>query len=152
MRYGFEGRAFIPLRADKHVLLALQAVLEYLQGGERAPFYDRSALGGVRSLRGFGSNRFIDNHRCFARGELRSNVWEPRWMTAQFKVRGYMEVAPFFELGRVFASSRTFPLEDLHVDGGIALRAVVPPTLVAYVDIATAGGSPTVFTGIDYPF
>ncbi len=152
VRYGIEGRAFIPLRADRHVILAMQAVLEYLQGGDRAPFYDRSALGGERSLRGFGSNRFIDNQRCFARGELRSNVWEPHWMTAQFKVRGYMEVAPFLELGRVFTSSRTFPLEDPHIDGGVSLRAVVPPTLVAYVDFATAGGSPAVFTGVDYPF
>jgi hypothetical protein len=152
VKYSFEGRSFLSLRADKRFIVATQAVLDYLQGGERAPFYERSALGGVRSLRGFGSNRFIDNHRFFARGELRSNVWEPRWLTEQFKVRGHMEVAPFIEFGRVFDSSRTFPLENLHVDGGIALRAIVPPQLVAYVDLGTTGGNLSVFTGIDYPF
>jgi outer membrane protein assembly factor BamA len=152
IRYGVEGRAFLPLRADKRYILAGQAALDYMQGGNRAPFYDRSPLGGERSLRGFGSNRFIDNNRFFARSELRTNVWEPRWVVEQFKVQGHMELAPFFELGRVFGSSHTFPLEDPHIDGGVAFRAVVPPTLVAYVDVATTGGGATVFTGVDYPF
>jgi outer membrane protein assembly factor BamA len=152
LKYGLEGRAFLPLRADKRYIVAGQAALDYMQGGDRAPFYDRSPLGGERSLRGFGSNRFIDNNRFFARGELRSNVWEPSWVVEQFKVRGHMEIAPFFEVGRVFASSRTFPLENPHLDGGVAFRAVMPPTLVAYVDVATAGGGATVFTGVDYPF
>ena len=152
VKYGFEGRSFLPLRSDKRFILASQVALDYMQGGDRAPFYDRSALGGERSLRGFGTNRFIDNDRFFARSELRSNVWEPHWITTRFKVHGHMEVAPFIELGRVFSSSHTFPLENPHVDGGIAFRAVIPPTLVAFVDFATAGGSPAVFTGVDYPF
>jgi len=152
LRYSIEGRSFLPLRADKHLILATQAVLDYLHGGDRAPFYDRGPLGGERSLRGFGSNRYIDNNRCFLRSELRVNVWQPGWVTRLFKVRGHMEVAPFVELGRVFASSRTFPLENPHVDGGAAFRAIIPPQLVAYVDVATAGDGPTVFTGVDYPF
>jgi hypothetical protein len=152
VKYGLEGRWFLPLRRDKQFILASQAALDYMEGGDRAPFYDRNPLGGESSLRGFGSNRFIDNNRFFARSELRSNVWEPRWITEQFKVRGHMEVAPFIELGRVFSSSRTFPLENPHVDGGVAFRAVIPPQLVAFVDVATTGGSPAVFTGVDYPF
>lgn len=152
VRYGLEGRFFLPLHSHKRFVLASQAALNYMDGGDQAPFYDRNTLGGEDSLRGFGSNRFTDNNRFFARSELRSNVWQPRWFIEQFKVRGHLEVAPFVELGQVFPSSRTFPLQNLHVDGGVAFRAVVPPELVAYVDVATAGGSPAVFTGVDYPF
>lgn len=152
IRYSLEGRSFWPLRIDKRLILASQIVLSYLQGGNRAPFYDRNPLGGMRSLRGYGSNRFIDNDRFFARSELRANVWEPSWVKERFKIRGHLEVAPFIDIGRVFESSRTFPLENLHVGGGFGLRAVLPPQLVAYVDIGTTGQSSSVFTGVDYPF
>lgn len=152
LRYGLEERSFIPLRPDKRVILATQAVLEYMQHGQQAPFYERSALGGIRSLRGFGTNRYIDNDRFFARSELRCTVWTPQWLTRQFQVKGHLEVAPFFETGRVFDTSRRFPLEDLHFVGGSGFRAVIPPQLVAYVDVGTPGTGVTVFTGVDYPF
>jgi outer membrane protein assembly factor BamA len=152
LRYSIDGRSFVPLGADRRFILASQVVLEYLQHGDQAPFYDRSPLGGEHSLRGFGSNRYIDNNRFYARGELRSNVWEPDWLPQRFNVRGHVEVAPFVDIGRVLDSSRTFPLEDLHVAGGTAFRAVVPPQLVAYVDFGTTGSGVSVFTGIDYPF
>ena len=152
LRYSLDGRSFLPLRPDKRVILATQAVLEYMQGGDRAPFYERSAIGGIRSVRGFGTNRYLDNDRFLARSEFRCNVWEPRWLTQQFHVNGHLEVAPFFETGRVFASSRTFPLEDLHYAGGSGFRAVIPPQLVAYVDVGSTGRGVAVFTGVDYPF
>ena len=152
LRYSIEQRSFIPLRPDKRVIVATQAALEYMQGGDRAPFYERSAIGGMRSLRGFGTNRYIDNDRFFARGEFRCNVWEPRWLTQRFHVKGHIEVAPFVEMGRVFDTSRTFPLEDLHYAGGSGFRAVIPPQLVAYVDVGSTGRGVAVFTGVDYPF
>jgi len=152
LRYNMECRSFVPLVADKRFILASQAVLGYLQHGDQAPFYDRNALGGESSLRGFGSNRYTDNDYFFARGELRSNVWEPQFLTERFKVRGHIEVAPFVDVGRVFASSRTFPLEDLHVAGGTVFRAIVPPQLVSYVALGTTGSGIAAFTGIDYPF
>ena len=52
----------------------------------------------------------------------------------------------------MFNSSREFPLEDLHVVGGLGFRAVVVPQVVAYVDFGSSGGAPAAFTGIDYPF
>lgn len=152
LRYSLEERSFVPLRPDKRVILATQAVLEYMQNGQRAPFYERSAIGGTRSLRGFGTNRYIDNDRFFARSELRCAVWTPQWLTRQFQIKGHIEVAPFFETGRVFDTSRRFPLEDLHFVGGAGVRAVIPPQLVAYVDVGTAGDGVAVFTGVDYPF
>ncbi len=152
LRYGMEARSYFPFDEAKTYILASQAVLEYMQGGSRAPFFDRSSLGGVDSMRGFGSRRYVDNNRFFVRSELRTNVWEPSWLVDRFKTHGHLEISPFIELGQVFNSSRTFPLEDPHTVGGVSFRAVVPPQLVAYVDVGTTGGSPAVFTGIDYPF
>ena len=153
LRYGFEERSFAPLRPDKGVILATQAVLEYLQHGNQAPFFDQSSIGGIHSLRGFGTDRYVDNDRFFARGELRCAVWNaPEWFTRQFQVNGHLEAAPFFETGRVFGTSRTFPLENLHFVGGTGFRAVIPPQLVAYLDLGTTGDGVAIFTGVDYPF
>jgi hypothetical protein len=148
VKYGFEAKAYVPLRADKRLILAMHGILDYLQNGDQTPFYERSRIGGISSLRGFGSSRFTDNDRFVLQGELRSNVYERE----VFGVRAHLEIAPFLDLGQVFHSSREFPLEDLHVVGGCGFRAVVIPQVVAYVDIGTAGGAPAAFTGIDYPF
>ncbi|MFQ5666236.1 MAG: BamA/TamA family outer membrane protein [Candidatus Binatia bacterium] len=148
IKYGIEGKVFVPLQADKKYIVALHAVLDYLQNGQNAPFYEKNSVGGIGSLRGFGSNRFTDNHRFFLQAELRSNVYA----RTLFGVLAHLEVAPFLDAGKVFKRSREFPLEGLHVVGGVGFRAVVVPQVVAYVDIGTSGGSPVAFTGIDYPF
>jgi len=148
VRYDFEGKAYIPLRPDKKYILALHSVLGYVQNAGKAPFYERNSVGGIRSLRAFGSNRFTDSHRFVFQSELRSNVYQREL----FGVRGHLELAPFIDVGKVFHSSREFPLEDLHVVGGLGVRAVVAPQVVGYVDFGTSGGSPAVYTGIDYPF
>ena len=136
------------MRPDKRFIVALHSALDYVQHGDQAPFYELNSIGGIHSLRGFGSHRFTDNNRFVFQGELRSNVYEREI----FGVRAHLEVAPFLDAGQVFHSSREFPLEDLHVVGGCGFRAVVVPQVVAYVDVGTAGGSPAAFTGIDYPF
>jgi len=148
IKYGAELKSYTPLRADKRLILALHAVADYLQHGSNAPFFEHNAVGGIHSLRGFGSNRFTDNHRFFLQGELRSNVYDREI----FGVAAHLEIAPFIDLGKVFHAAREFPLEDLHVVGGVGFRAVVVPQVVAYVDLGTAGGAPAAFTGIDYPF
>jgi outer membrane protein assembly factor BamA len=148
IKYGFEGKAFMPLRADKKFIVALHAALDYLQHGNNAPFYEKNAIGGIHSLRAFGSGRFTDNNRFVFQSELRSNVYERE----VFGVRAHLEVAPFLDIGQVFASSREFPLEDLHIVGGLGFRAVVVPQVVAYIDFGSSGGGPAAFTGIDYPF
>jgi hypothetical protein len=148
IKYGFEGKAFVPLRADRRFIVALHAALDYLQHGDNAPFYEKNAIGGIHSLRAYGSGRFRDNNRFVFQSELRSNVYEREI----FGVRAHLEVAPFLDVAQVFGSSREFPLEDLHVVGGLGFRAVVIPQVVAYVDFGSSGGAPAAFTGIDYPF
>jgi hypothetical protein len=148
IKYSFEGKAFLPLREDKRLIAALHAALDYLQHGNNAPFYEKNAVGGIHSLRSYGSGRFRDNNNFVLQGELRTNVYEREI----FGIRAHLEVTPFVDLAKVFNTSREFPLESLHPAGGLGLRAVVVPQVVAYVDFGTSGGAPAVFTGIDYPF
>jgi hypothetical protein len=148
VKYGFEGKAFLPLRRDKKYVLALHGALDYIEHGQNAPFYEKNSVGGIHSLRAFGSGRFTDNHRFVFQGEFRTNVYEREL----FGVRAHLEVAPFVDLAKVFHSEGEFPLEKLHPVGGLGFRAVVIPQVVAYVDFGTSGGSPAAFTGIDYPF
>jgi outer membrane protein assembly factor BamA len=148
VKYGLEGKAFVPLRPDNKFIIALRATLNYLQDGGDAPFFEKNTVGGFHSLRAYGGNRFNDNHRFVFQGEFRTNVYERE----VFGVRAHLELAPFVDLGKVFNNAREFPLEDLHAVGGLGFRAVVSPQVVGYVDFGSSGGSPSVFTGIDYPF
>ena len=148
LKYGLDAKAYLPLRTDKKYVVALRGGADYLQNGDDAPFFEKNRVGGVHSLRGFGSSRFTDDNRVILQGELRSNVYEREI----FGVNAHLEVAPFVDLAKVFHHASEFPLEQLHPVGGVGFRAVVVPQVVAYVDVGTSGGSPSAFTGIDYPF
>ncbi len=148
IKYGAEWKEFVPLRRDRKFVVALHARLDYLQNGDSAPFFEKNTVGGVHSLRGWGSNRFTDNNRFFVQAEFRSNVYEREI----FGVRAHLEMSPFLDAGEVFHSSRDFPFDSLHPVGGLGMRAVVVPQLVAYVDLGTGGSGVAAFTGIDYPF
>jgi len=145
-KYGFELRRFIPFR-DRFVL-AIHGVLDYLAHSDGAPFYERSAIGGQKSLRGFGDDRFIDANRFFSTVELRTLAFRRQL----FDVMTELEVAPFIDAGEVFSSARDFPLDSLHYVGGVGFRGVVRPQVVGYVDIGYGSDGPAVFTGLDYPF
>jgi outer membrane protein assembly factor BamA len=147
-RWSLEGRTFQALRDDRRVILAARGFAEYLHGGEHAPFYELNCVGGVNSLRGYGSHRFCDNHRIGTQVELRLNVYQREI----FGVFANVETAPFLDVAKVFADSRESPFRDQHAVPGIAFRAVVRPQVVAYVDLGFADGGVAAFTGIDYPF
>ena len=146
VKYGFELRRFIPFR-DRFVL-AIHSVLDYLTNADEVPFYERSAIGGVKSLRGFGDDRFVDANRFFSSVELRTLAFRRQ----MFDVMTELEVAPFVDAGEVFESARDFPLDDLHFVGGIGFRGVVRPQVVGFVDIGYGSDGAAVFTGLDYPF
>jgi outer membrane protein assembly factor BamA len=148
LRFSFDGRAFRSLSHLRPIVLGVRAFADYMDGGERAPFYELSSLGGTRSLRGFGTHRFRDRHRVGAQAEVRATVYEREI----FNVQAALEATPFFDIGKVFADSREFPLEDLHPVGGVGFRAVVRPQVVAFVDVGVGEEGVATFTGIEYPF
>lgn len=153
VNYGLEVKGFLPLERYLRVprrrfILALHSNLDYMLNGSDAPFYERNSVGGTTSLRGYGRNRFTDKHRFVVQAELRSQVYRREL----FGVQAHLELAPFLDFAKVFNDSDELPVSNLHPVGGLGVRAVVVPQVVAYVDVGTGGDAPAVFTGIDYPF
>lgn len=151
--FGAEGRHYYPL--GDRVTFAGHAALRYTAGGQQPPFWALSKLGGDRSdqgerqpLRGFGDSRFVDNNLFVTNLELRTRVFS----LDLFGTQATLELAPFFEIGRVFHALDAVPFTHLHPVGGVGFRGLAAPFVVGYVDVGYGGEGVTVFSGIDYPF
>lgn len=147
VKFGAEWRNFIPIRKGNPVL-ALRALADYTSGSGDLPFWEQNSLGGRRTLRAFGSDRFIDFNRSLASAELRTRVWQRRL----FGVNAELEVSPFLEAGEVFHHVLDSPLSDLHLAYGLGFRGVVRPQIVGFVDIGRGSEGTAIFTGVNYPF
>jgi hypothetical protein len=139
----------------KRFTLAMHAYLQYIPAGNETPFWSMGWLGGEHSelytketLRGFGTGRFIDNNMTDLNIELRTRVLE----TSIVGNKGILELAPFFDAGQVFHNVSDSPVDALHPVGGVGLRALAEPFVVAYLDVGWGGEGTAIFTGIDYPF
>jgi hypothetical protein len=150
---GIDGRAFWPI-ADA-TILAAHTALRYLPSAHAVPFWalssvggDRSDVGGDQLLRGFGAGRFYDHDSFSATVELRRTVWSFNAVSTHID----LEATPFIDVGRVFARSSTFPLEQLHHVYGLGFRGVARPFVVGYVDIGYGSEGIAAFTGLNYPF
>ncbi len=150
---GAEARRYWPLGRD--FTLAWHAQLRYMPSARNAPFWALSSLGGDRSvlaerepLRAYGDDRFIDRH-MFATGiEARTRVVNLN----AFGTRISLELAPFLDLGKVFAGMGESPLSHLHKGAGLGIRAVASPFVVGYVDIGYGHEKASAFSGLNYPF
>jgi outer membrane protein assembly factor BamA len=147
VKFGVEWRNFIPIRRGNPIV-ALRALADYTSGSADLPFWEQSSLGGRRTLRAFGSDRFIDFNRSLASAELRARVWERRI----FGVNAALELAPFLEAGEVFDDVLDSPVSDLHLAYGVGFRGVVRPQIVGFVDVGRGSEGTAVFTGVNYPF
>ena len=148
-KFGFDSRGYVPLRGEKkNPILAMRATADYVAGPSDTPFWERSSLGGRRSLRGYGDDRFVGFNRSIGSVELRTNVYQHRL----FGVNAELELAPFVDAGEVFKGVTTNPVGDLHWDYGLGFRGIVRPQILAFVDVGHGDEGLKVFTGIDYPF
>ena len=147
VKFGGEWRDFVPLRKGNPIL-ALRALADYTSGDRRTPFWEQNSLGGRRTLRGFGGDRFIDFNRTLGVAELRTRVWQRKL----FGVNAELELAPFVEAGQVFRRVTDSPVSDLHFVYGLGFRGVVRPQIVGFVDVGRGSEGSAIFTGIDYPF
>jgi hypothetical protein len=151
--FGVEGRDY--RRIGDRLTLASHIALRYMPGSGSIPFWALSRLGGDRSilgdrqpLRGYGEGRFVDRNLFVANVELRSRVIE----TTLFTTHVTFELAPFVDVGRVFAHMDDNPLSYLHAAGGLGFRAMAKPFIVGYVDVGYGNEGVAVFSGVDYPF
>lgn len=137
------------------LVVATHVNLHYEPTTHYVPFWalsslggDESVIGGSQTLRGYGTSRFYDRNSFSANIELRQNVLS---MNA-FSTHVDIQIAPFFDTGRVFHDVGTFPIKHLHNVMGIGFRGIAPPSVVGYVDIGKGHEGIAVFTGIGYPF
>jgi outer membrane protein assembly factor BamA len=148
-KFGVDARGYIPLRGErKNPIIALRGSLDYVTGPRDTPFWERSTLGGRRTLRGFGGDRFIGFNRSIGSAEVRTNVYQRHL----FGVNAELELAPFVDTGQVWKGVTESPVNDLHWDYGLGFRFIVRPQILAFVDVGEGNEGLKVFTGIDYPF
>jgi hypothetical protein len=150
---GGDGRGIWPVAPD--TLLAAHMALRYLPTSHNVPFWALSSIGGGESevggeqlLRGFGAGRFYSRDYFSSSFELRRKV-------ATFDASSTnvdLEVTPFIDVGRVFARTGTFPLDQLHRVYGMGFRGIARPFVVGYVDIGYGSEGVAAFTGLYYPF
>ncbi len=148
-KFGVDSRGYIPLRGEKrNPVIALRATLDYVTGPSNTPFWERSSIGGRRSLRGYGGDRFIGFNRSVGSIELRTQVYQRRL----FGVNAELEVAPFIDTGQVWKGVTESPVDELHWNYGLGFRGIVRPQILAFVDVGKGDEGIKIFTGIDYPF
>jgi outer membrane protein assembly factor BamA len=148
VKFGANWRQFIPLRKSGNPILALRALADYMTTSDETPFWELNMLGGRKTLRGFGSRRFIDQNRTLVSGELRTRVWQRH----VFGVNAEIEVAPFVEAGKVFPELDHSPIERLHWVYGVGFRGIARPQIVGFVDVGFGSEGNAIFTGVNYPF
>lgn len=152
-RFGGELRRYYSI--GKRITLVGRLYVQYTPAGKETPFWSMPRLGGDESflydtetLRGYGAGRFVDNNIAVANLEMRTRVFE----TDVLGTHGTLELAPFFEAGRVWHGMSENPASDLHPVGGMGFRAIAEPFVVGYVDVGYGGEGAAVFSGINYPF
>jgi len=131
----------------KKMILVVRADFQTTHGFQ-VPFYERSSLGGQNNLRGYGTDRFIDDHLVVLNIEQRIHITRARVTN----VMAEFEVAPFVDMGKTFNTFRKRQFKDYEVTPGIGFRGIVRPGTVGRIDWGYSKEGGAVFAGLDYPF
>jgi hypothetical protein len=149
-RVGAEGKKLWPWSEEAVLVSVLRLKCQFMFG-DVIPFYELSSLGGRDSLRGYGAQRFTNNDMLLMNFEQRIRVARVNL----FGVKGDVQLAPFIEMGDIFASGDDLAQNGgngFHYSYGVGIRGVVSPYVVGSIDIGFAPGSSALAIGIDYPF
>ncbi len=128
--YGFSQVEYaaihhIPILRDAWVLsLRGEVTTTQTKEGQVIPFYMLPSLGGGSTLRGFSSWRFRDRHSL-----LLSADW-------RVLVNHFMDVAVFFDAGKVVSDTSDLDLEGLKTDYGLGFRLHGPISTPLRIDVA----------------
>jgi hypothetical protein len=150
---GMDGRDYWAVAQG--TIIASHIALRYMPTSYAVPFWALSSLGGGVSvtggeqpLRGYGEGRFYDRNSFSTSVELRRTVLSFDAVSTRVDV----ELAPFVDVGRVFARTNTDPFEQLHHVFGVGFRGIAKPYVVGKVDVGYGSEGVAVFTGLNYPF
>lgn len=145
-RFELDIKKMFPSESKK-MILVVRGNLQTTNGFE-VPFYEKSSLGGQNNLRGYGVDRFIDDHLVVLNIEQRIHVLRTRVAN----VMAEFEIAPFVDMGKVFNTFNNRQFRDYEVTPGIGFRALVRPGTVGRIDYGFSEEGGAVYAGLDYPF
>lgn len=124
-RFDAEANQFIPiLRANQVIALRATVSFTNVKDLNQVPFFLLPKLGGGEELRGFPDFRFRDRDRLLLTAEY-------RWTASKF-----MDMAIFYETGKVASRSSDIDLSDLHNCYGIGARFHAPYSTAFRIELA----------------
>jgi len=136
-RFDAQVNQFIPiLRANQ--VIALRATVSFtdVKDLNQVPFFLLPKLGGGEELRGFPDFRFRDRNRLLLTAEY-------RWTPSKF-----IDMAIFYETGKVASRSSDIDLSDLHNCYGIGARFHAPYSTAFRIELARSKeGTRIIFGG-----
>ncbi len=112
------------LRANQVLSFGGLASFTDVEEGQQVPYYLLPKLGGGKELRGFSDFRFMDRHRMLL-------IAEYRWLPSKF-----MDMAIFYEVGKVAPETSDLNFEDLHESYGIGVRFHTPYATALRIELA----------------
>lgn len=119
------ARQLIPILHGNWVIdLSVRASTTDADAGNQVPFFLMPDLGGSAELRGFSNYRFRDRHSILATAEY-------RWYAQE-----YVEMAIFYDAGKVVPRRGDLDFSGLKSDVGIGLRFHTPRTTVLRFEVA----------------
>ncbi len=121
----YEGIAHLPILREAWAL-SFHARMQHAneKDDQRIPFFMLPALGGGSSLRGYSSWRFRDQNSLLLQAEWR------------IMVNRYLDLAFFYDAGKVTARTKDIDFENLKDDYGFGLRFHGPFSTPLRVEIA----------------
>lgn len=120
-----EVNQFFPiLRANQVIALQALTTVTYVDDQNIVPHFMMPRLGGSHYLRGFSTARFVDRDRLLLAAEY-------RWAPSKF-----MDVALYYEAGKVASDTSDLNLNDLHRDFGIGFRFHSPAMTMLRIELA----------------
>ena len=128
---------FIPiLRANQVIALRATVSFTNVEDLNQVPFFLLPKLGGGEELRGFPDFRFRDRDRLLLTAEY-------RWTPSKF-----MDMAIFYETGKVASRGEDLDLSDLHDCYGIGARFHTPASTAFRIEVAhSKEGTRIIFGG-----
>ena len=123
----YEGIAHLPILRESWVLSfrgRVQTAVE--KDGQDVPFFMLPALGGGSTLRAYSSWRFRDDNSLLLQGEWR------------IMVNRYLDLAFFYDAGKVTAHRSDLDLDGLKDDYGVGVRFHGPFSTPLRIEVASS--------------
>ena len=123
----YEGIAHLPILRETWVL-SFRGHVQHAseKDGQQIPFFMLPSVGGGSTLRGYSSWRFRDQN---------SVVMQAEW---RIMVNRYLDLAVFYDTGKVAARTKDLDFDDLKDDLGFGLRFHGPFATPLRVELATS--------------